>query len=107
MIVTRKGLIYLSFVIIAIILGLSSRHFAIFLPRWVNLYLGDCLWALMIFFMVGLIFRSKDTKWVVVVSLVFCYSIEASQLYHSQWIDTVRNTRVGGLVLGRGFYGVI
>jgi len=103
MLVTRKGLIYLSFVIIVIILGLSSRHFAIYLPRWVNIYLGDCLWALMIFFTVGLIFRSRDTKWVAVVALVFCYVIEVSQLYQSPWIDTIRNTRIGGLILGRGF----
>src|SRR5665648_46570 len=103
MLVTRRGLIYLSFVIVVMILGLSSRHFATYLPRWVNLYLGDCLWALMIFFLVGLIFRSKDTKWVVMVSLAFCYSIEVSQLFHSPLLDTVRNTRIGGLVLGRGF----
>jgi len=103
MLVTRKGLIYLSFVIIVVILGLSSRYFAAYLPRGVNLYLGDCLWALMIFFATGSIFRSSDTKWVVVVALAFCYFIEVSQLYHSPWIDTVRNTRIGGLVLGRGF----
>ncbi len=100
---TRKGLIYLSFVIVVVILGLSSRLFSTYLPRWVNLYLGDCLWALMIFLTVGLLFKARDTKWVAVVALVFCYSIEVSQLYHSQWIDTIRNTRIGGLVLGRGF----
>ena len=100
---TRKGLIYLSFVIVVVILGLSSRLFSTYLPRWVNLYLGDSLWALMIFLTIGLIFKARDTKWVAVVALVFCYSIEVSQLYHSQWIDTIRNTRIGGLVLGRGF----
>ena len=99
----RKGLVYLSFVIVVVILGLSSRHFGIYLPRWVNLYFGDCSWGLMIFFMVGLIYRARETKWVAVVALVFCYSIEVSQLYHSTWIDTIRNTRIGGLVLGRGF----
>jgi len=57
----------------------------------------------MIFLIVGLIFRARETKWVAVVALVFCYSIEVSQLYHSPWIDTIRNTRIGGLVLGRGF----
>lgn len=103
MLVTRKGLIYLSLVIAAIVLGLSSRHYALYLPRWVNIYLGDCIWALMIFFMVGLIFRSRGTKWVAVVALLFCYAIEVSQLYHSPWIDNLRDTRIGGLVLGRGF----
>lgn len=101
--VSKKGLTYLSSIIIVVILGLSSRHFAIYLPRWVNIYLGDCLWALMIFLIIGLLFRSKDTKWVAVVALILCYSIEISQLYHSSWIDTVRGTRIGGLILGWGF----
>ena len=32
-----------------------------------------------------------------------CFLIELSQLYHSPWIDAVRQTRLGGLVLGFGF----
>jgi hypothetical protein len=103
MLVIRKRWIYLSLVIVVVILGLSTRQFAIYLPRWVNLYLGDCLWALMIFLLVGLIYKSKDTKWVAVVALLICYFTEVSQLYHSPWIDALRNSRLGGLVLGRGF----
>jgi len=38
-----------------------------------------------------------------VVALLFCYFIEVSQLYHSIWIDIIRDTRIGGLILGRGF----
>lgn len=34
---------------------------------------------------------------------MFSFAIEFSQLYHSPWIDSLRNTRVGGLVLGYGF----
>lgn len=103
MLVTRKRLVYFSLAIVVVILGLSSRHFAIYLPRWVSLYLGDCLWALMIFFLVGLIYRSKDTKWVAMIALLICCFIEVSQLYHSLWIDALRNTRIGALVIGQGF----
>lgn len=101
--VKRKLSVYLSLVILVIILGLSSRHFAVYLPSWVNLYLGDCLWALMVFFIVGIIFRAIDTKWVAILALTFCFCIELSQLYHSQWIDAIRSTRIGGLILGWGF----
>ena len=31
------------------------------------------------------------------------YSIEISQLYHAPWIDAIRNTILGGLILGFGF----
>ena len=32
-----------------------------------------------------------------------CYAIEGSQLCHAPWIDTIRHTRLGALVLGYGF----
>ena len=33
-------------------------------------------------------------------ALVFSYLIEISQLYHALWIDAIRATTLGGLVLG-------
>ena len=38
-----------------------------------------------------------------VLALVFSYLIEISQLYHAPWIDAIRATALGGLVLGFGF----
>ena len=38
-----------------------------------------------------------------VLALVFSYLIEISQLYHAPWIDAIRSTALGGLVLGFGF----
>jgi len=103
MLIKRKFLAYLSLIIFVMILGLSSRHFSGLLPNWMNRYLGDALWALMIFFLFGLLFRTKETKWIAAIALLFSFSIEFSQLYHSPWIDTLRQTRLGGLVLGYGF----
>ena len=37
------------------------------------------------------------------VALSFSYLIEVSQLYHAPWIDSIRATTLGGLVLGFGF----
>ena len=45
----RNRLLYAMFTILVIILGLSSRKFAFALPALLNAYLGDALWALMIF----------------------------------------------------------
>ena len=44
----RNRLLYATFTILVIILGLSSRKFAFALPALLNDYLGDALWALMI-----------------------------------------------------------
>lgn len=38
-----------------------------------------------------------------IISLSFCFVIEFSQLYHAEWIDQIRDTSLGGLVLGYGF----
>ncbi|MFZ4398848.1 MAG: DUF2809 domain-containing protein [Bacteroidales bacterium] len=66
-------------------------------------YLGDTLWALMIFLMFGFVFKSTDSKWITFAALLFSYCIEISQLYHSPWIDAIRSNTLGGLILGFGF----
>ncbi|PEC82279.1 hypothetical protein COK00_10095 [Bacillus cereus] len=99
----RNRLLYALFTIVVIILGLSSRKLAFALPALLNDYLGDALWALMIFTGFGFLFPKIETKKLVFISLMFCYGIEVSQLYHAEWIDSVRATTLGGLVLGYGF----
>ncbi|MBJ8105430.1 MULTISPECIES: DUF2809 domain-containing protein [Bacillus cereus group] len=99
----RHRLLYAVFTIIVIILGLSSRKFAFALPDLLNDYLGDALWALMIFAGFGFLFPKIATKKLAFISLIFCYGIEISQLYHVPWIDNIRATTLGGLVLGYGF----
>ncbi|ACM13067.1 DUF2809 domain-containing protein [Bacillus paranthracis] len=99
----RNRLLYAMFTILVIILGLSSRKFAFALPALLNDYLGDALWALMIFIGFGFLFPKIETKKLAFISLMFCYGIEVSQLYHAEWIDSIRATTLGGLVLGYGF----
>lgn len=99
----RNRLLYAMFTILVIILGLSSRKFAFALPALLNDYLGDALWALMIFIGFGFLFPKIEMKKLAFVSLMFCYGIEVSQLYHAEWIDSIRATTLGGLVLGYGF----
>ncbi|HDX9509744.1 TPA: DUF2809 domain-containing protein [Bacillus cereus] len=99
----RNRVVYALFTIVVIILGLSSRKFAFALPHLLNDYLGDALWALMIFTGFGFLFPKTETKKLAFISLMFCHGIEASQLYHAEWIDSIRATTLGGLVLGYGF----
>ncbi|MDA1904411.1 DUF2809 domain-containing protein [Bacillus cereus] len=99
----RNRLLYATFTILVIILGLSSRKLAFALPTLLNDYLGDALWALMIFIGFGFLFPKIETKKLAFISLMFCYGIEVSQLYHAEWIDSIRATTLGGLVLGYGF----
>ncbi len=45
--------------------------------------------------------RSSFTR--ATISLFLAFLIEISQLYHAPWIDAIRQTTPGGLVLGFGF----
>lgn len=99
----RNRLLYGLMIIIVITLGLLSRKMAYGIPGILNSYLGDALWALMIFIGFGFIFRNMETKKIALMAIAFCYLIEISQLYHAPWIDSIRKTTLGGLVLGYGF----
>ncbi|MCC5437795.1 ribosomal maturation YjgA family protein [Clostridium botulinum] len=99
----RNRLVYGFTTFIVMFLGLCSRKLKYFIPDFFNVYLGDILWALMIFMLCGFIFKGTKTKMVAFMALAFSYLIEISQLYHSNWIDNIRKTTLGGLVLGYVF----
>ncbi|MFC0274490.1 DUF2809 domain-containing protein [Metabacillus herbersteinensis] len=93
---------YLLLVLSCIFLGLASRFTNAF-QAGIAVHLGDVLWASMIYFLFRLSFYRKSLHITVGMSFVFCFGIEASQLYQSEWITSIRNTMIGGLILGRGF----
>jgi hypothetical protein len=83
--------------------GLLWRARVFPLPRAAEKYGGDLLWALMILFLVRAI--SPRLSWRIsgVAALGFCWAVEFSQLYRAAWIESVRHTRLGHLVLGAVF----
>lgn len=93
----RNRIIYLTMAIIVIILGLITRK-ASDMPSLIKLYSGDISWGLMAF-----IFNKKSTLHIAIYSIIFSFGIELSQLYHAPWIDGIRNTTLGGLILGFSF----
>jgi hypothetical protein len=94
----RLRLTYFALIIITVIFGLLSRHYA-FIP----LFIGDVLWATMVYFIIRFLFIHKPAKFVVIASLAFSYAIEFSQLYSAPWIDELRKTLFGKLMLGSVF----
>jgi hypothetical protein len=99
----RNRILYFLLVVLVIFAGLLSRKIAYQLPYFVNLYLGDTLWALMVFLIAGFLFPKSATMYITLAALSFCFLIEISQLYHANWIDAIRQTTLGGLILGYGF----
>lgn len=99
----RNRQVYIALFLVMIVLGLLSRKFAGILPNWSTLYLGDSLWAAMVYFMFALAFSNTKARVLALVALVFSFGIEFSQLYQAEWINTLRSNRFAALVLGRGF----
>lgn len=99
----RSRIIYLIVAIVVVVLGLSSRSYSGRLPVFLASYAGDTLWALTAFLGIGILFPRWTTLRVCMTALLFAVLIELSQLYHSPWIDQLRHTRVGGLILGYDF----
>ena len=83
--------------------GLLWRSGLLPLPSFVAKYGGDSLWALVVFLCFGFAFRRSSTVRIGLSALCFAWSVEFLQLYHAPWIDSIRSTRVGRLVLGASF----
>jgi hypothetical protein len=96
-------IIYLPVILITIILGLSSRKFTHELPFFVVDHFGDSLWAALVYFGFRTLFVQRGLFFSILIALVFSYAIEFSQLYQADWINCLRDTTFGALVLGKGF----
>ena len=99
----RRPAVYAGLTWLTIGLGLGSRRYARHLPALLQKNAGDALWALMVFFLMGLLFRRWSTRRVAAAALAFSFAIEFSQRYHAPWIDALRAHTLGHLVLGSGF----
>ncbi len=99
----KRRLAYLVCTAAVTSLGLASRRFGSALPVFVAEYAGDTLWALMVFLGISMLAPHVHVSRRGGMALAFAYAIEISQLYHAPWIDAVRSTLLGGLVLGFGF----
>jgi hypothetical protein len=99
----RSPLVQIVLIAPVCLLGIGSRRYAQMLPGFVAAYAGDTLWALAAFLGLGLALPRASTQTIVLLATAFSVAIEISQLYHAPWIDSIRQTTLGGLVLGFGF----
>ncbi|MDQ0243204.1 hypothetical protein J2S09_000740 [Bacillus fengqiuensis] len=99
----RMKLTYLLAFIMTIVLGLASRSGSDHVPLFVARHAGDALWAGMVYFGFRFLFTHQSLSLAVLLSMLFSFGIEFSQLYRSPWINDIRNTLLGALVLGKSF----
>ena len=99
----RSRIISICLIAIVAWLGINSRRHATLLPDFIAPYAGDTLWALDVFLGIGLVFPSSATWRVALGAFALTVAVEFSHLYHAPWIDAVRETNLGTLLLGYGF----
>lgn len=99
----RSRIVYSIALVAIVAAGLASRRFGHLLPSFVATYAGDTLWASMVFVGLALLFPRAGTRTLALAALAIAVADEISQLYHAPWIDAIRATRLGALVLGYGF----
>lgn len=94
---------YLAWAAVVLLLGWSARTHSRALPPFLGTYAPDALWALLVFLLLAAWRPSRSTWHTALLASAFAYGIEFSQLYQAPWINAIRATRLGGLVLGHGF----
>ena len=100
---TSRSRLSLSISVIAIIaLGLASRKYPLF-PAVLEKYPGDALWALMVFAGLAFLMPRASTMRLAATAYIIACAVEFSQLYQAPWINSIRETTLGRLVLGSSF----
>ncbi len=101
----RRSRLLLATVCLGLIAaGLASRSgLAEAGPRWLVRHAGDALWAANLYFVLGLLRPSAARRSLLLATVLLCFAVECSQLLQPEWLESLRRTRLGALVLGHGF----
>jgi hypothetical protein len=100
----RSRPVYALLIVAVIAAGLASRKFPALLPAALGKFPGDALWALMVMLLYGLARPGWPVRRVAAAALATAFAIEFSQLYQADWINAIRHTTPGHLVLGSTFH---
>jgi hypothetical protein len=100
---TRRRSYLVAAIFATVVIGLLSRKYPWLFPSVLGKYPGDALWAQMAYWATGFAFPSASIAKVSSYALAVSYIDEFSQLYHAPWIDHIRATSMGHLVLGSAF----
>lgn len=101
--IERQRVIYIGLTFFTIVVGLLSRKYYYYLPSALNLYLGDALYALMMFWILGFLFNRQNIVRNGFMAMIICYTIEFTQTLDYVWLIKIRSNILGKLILGTGF----
>jgi hypothetical protein len=93
----------LAVIVLSSIIGIASRKWGAALPTFLANYTGDTMWALACFALFRAVFPRLKLSVIFILALDYSFLTELSQLWHNAFLDGIRNTLIGGLILGFGF----
>jgi len=99
----KSNIIYFWIFAIAGIVSIASRNFPDYIPDVISHYGGDILWAFAMFFLLSIFIPGTSALLRALITLGISWIVELSQFYHDPWIDYLRSTVIGGLILGFSF----
>ena len=99
----RRFFIFLFIILLAGTMGVLSRMFPDHLPEFIFLYAGDTLWAFAAYFLIRFFLPVSSATGVALIAYMVSVLVEISQLARFSWLEDVRHTMAGGLMLGYGF----
>lgn len=97
----RRRLAVASALFVTAALGLLSRRYP--LPGFLAEHTGDAAYATAAFFLFALLCPRALTATLLMLAFGFAAAVEASQLLAWPWLQDLRATRLGGLLLGHGY----
>jgi hypothetical protein len=97
-------LLWIVACVLVLLLGIASRRIPGLFPEVFGKYPGDALWALAVYCGWAIVMPAASVRRVVIWALASSFLVECSQLYHAPWIDAIRRTTIGHLVLGFTFH---
>ncbi len=99
----RNRAAVLSLLVVVIGLGLASRTFDQSLPGFVVANAGDALWTIAAYLTLAVLFPTWAPLRLGLAALGISFAVECSQLLDWTFLNAIRKTIPGRLLLGSGF----
>ena len=96
---------YILLALLFMVVGYTSRQYYPNTGTFTHDYVGDAIWAGMIYWGFRMIQSNSTCLKSAIYAIIFCFGIEFLQLYHAPWLESLRHTKLGGLILGFEFLG--
>jgi hypothetical protein len=102
----RSRIAYSIALLVTIVLGLASRKYASNLPNFLADNAGDALWTVAIYLAIAIVFPKWPPLRIGLIAFAISVAVELGQLIDVGWLNSIRRTTLGSLLLGHGFLWV-